>query len=96
MASWSEPRGEWRSWFRLDEEGMYQTVFDTEEEGTTEAISQYEVVEEYSWPTAVKGQRHTSSKLRLRLETGLKHQLRIHAAGCRRAAARRSSLSSRL
>jgi 23S rRNA pseudouridine1911/1915/1917 synthase len=72
--------GEWRSWFRLDEEGMYQTVFDTEQEGSTEAISQYEVVEEYSWPTAVKGQRHTISKLRLRLETGLKHQLRIHAA----------------
>jgi 23S rRNA pseudouridine1911/1915/1917 synthase len=72
--------GEWRSWFRLDEEGMYQTVFDTQQEGTTEAISQYEVVEEYSWPTAVQGQRHTISKLRLRLETGLKHQLRIHAA----------------
>ena len=73
-------RGEWRSWFRLDDEGMYQTVFDTEEEGATEAISQYEVVEEYSWPTAVKGQRHVVSKLRLRLETGLKHQLRIHTA----------------
>jgi len=76
-----QKRGEWRAWFRLDEEGMYQTVFDTEEEGTTEAISRYEVVEEYSWPTAVQGQRHTVSKLRLRLETGLKHQLRIHAAG---------------
>lgn len=73
-------RGEWRSWFRLDEEGMYQTVFETEEEGTTEAISRFEVVEEYSWPTAVKVELHTVSKLRLRLETGLKHQLRIHAA----------------
>ena len=76
----ANPRGEWRSWFRLDDEGMYQTVFQTEEEGTTEAISQYEVIDEYSWPTAVKGERHTISKLRLRLETGLKHQLRIHAA----------------
>ena len=73
-------RGEWRSWFRLDEEGMYQTVTETEEPGSTEAISQFEVVEEYSWPTAVQGQRHVVSKLRLRLETGLKHQLRIHSA----------------
>lgn len=73
-------RGEWRSWFRLDEEGMYQTVTETEEPGSTEAISRYEVVDEMSWPTAVKGERHVVSKLRLRLETGLKHQLRIHAA----------------
>lgn len=73
-------RGEWRSWFRLDQAGMHQTVFKTREPGTTEAISYYEMVEEYSWPTAVKGKRHVVSKLRLRLETGLKHQLRIHAA----------------
>lgn len=73
-------RGEWRSWFRLDEAGMYQTVTETQEPGSTEAISQYEVVDEMSWPTAVKGERHVVSKLRLRLETGLKHQLRIHAA----------------
>lgn len=73
-------RGEWRSWFCLDEEGMHQTVTETEVPGSTEAISRYEVVDELSWPTAVKGQRHVVSKLRLRLETGLKHQLRIHAA----------------
>ena len=59
---------------------MHQTVFDSEEPGATEAISRYEVVEEYSWPTAVRGECHVISKLRLRLETGLKHQLRIHAA----------------
>lgn len=73
-------RGEWRSWFRLDAAGMYQSVFNTREPGTTEALSHYEVVQEYSWPTAVKGKRRVLSKLRLRLETGLKHQLRIHAA----------------
>lgn len=76
----TQKRGQWRSWFRLDGEGMYQTAFETEEPGTTEAISRYEVVDEYSWPTAVKGKRRVMSKLRLRLETGLKHQLRIHAA----------------
>ncbi len=76
----AQKRGQWRSWFRLDDEGMHQSVFETEEPGTTEAISDYEVVAEYSWPTAVKGKRRVMSKLRLRLETGLKHQLRIHAA----------------
>lgn len=76
----SRPRGEWRSWFRLDEEEMHQTVTEVEVPGSTEAISRYEVVDTFSWPTAVKGQRHVVSKLRLRLQTGLKHQLRIHAA----------------
>ena len=73
-------RGEWRSWFRLDEAGMHQTVTATEAPGSTEAVSRYEVVDRFSWPTAEPGRRHVVSKLRLRLETGLKHQLRIHAA----------------
>ena len=77
----TQKRGQWRSWFRLDDEGMYQNVFKIKEPDTTEAISHYEVVAEYAWPTAVKGKLRVMSKLRLRLETGLKHQLRIHAAG---------------
>ena len=76
----AQKRGQWRSWFILDDEGMYQSIFETKEPGATEAISHYEVVAEYSWPTAVKGKRRVISKLRLRLETGLKHQLRIHTA----------------
>jgi 23S rRNA pseudouridine1911/1915/1917 synthase len=59
---------------------MYQNVFENMEPGATEAISHFEVVDEYSWPTSVRGNLHFISKLRLRLETGLKHQLRIHAA----------------
>lgn len=72
-------RGTWRSWFKLDESGMEQTVFDEPTEGATEAITHYEVLDTISWPTG-RGEQHTVSRLRLRLETGLKHQLRIHAA----------------
>lgn len=75
----ANPRGEWRSWFKLDPTGMHQTIYNKPTKGATEAISHYEVLEEYSWPT--KDQKtHTVSRLKLRLETGLKHQLRIHAA----------------
>lgn len=72
-------RGTWRTWFRLDPEGMQQAVFDQPTEGATEAISRYDVVGETTWPTK-DGKHQTISRLRLRLETGLKHQLRIHAA----------------
>ncbi|HKK19689.1 MAG TPA: pseudouridine synthase, partial [Opitutales bacterium] len=72
-------RGTWRSWFKLDEQGMEQTVYDEPAEGATEAISHYDVLDTIRWPIA-GGKYHTVSRLRLRLETGLKHQLRIHAA----------------
>ncbi|MFU8848028.1 MAG: RluA family pseudouridine synthase [Opitutales bacterium] len=72
-------KGSWRSWFKLDEQGMEQAVFDEPTEGATEAISHYEVLDSISWPTG-RGEEHTVSRLRLRLQTGLKHQLRIHAA----------------
>ena len=75
----SQAKGSWRSWFKLDQEGMQQAVFEQPTEGATEAISHYQVVDEISWPTK-DGKVHTISRLRLRLETGLKHQLRIHAA----------------
>lgn len=72
-------KGTWRSWFKLDDQGMHQAVFDEPTEGATEAVSRYEVVDEISWPTK-DGKQHSISRLRLRLQTGLKHQLRIHAA----------------
>lgn len=74
-----QPRGTWRSWFTLDDEGMEQTVSDQPAKGATEAVSTYEVVDSFSWPTK-NGGSQTVSRLRLRLKTGLKHQLRIHAA----------------
>lgn len=75
----STRKGTWRSWFELDEAGMEQTVFDEPTEGATEAISHFDVLDVISWPTKGSGV-HEVSRLRLRLETGLKHQLRIHAA----------------
>lgn len=72
-------KGVWRSWFKLDEAGMEQSVYDEPTEGATEAISHYEVLDAFTWPVG-RGDMHTVSRLRLRLETGLKHQLRIHAA----------------
>lgn len=75
-----EPRkGTWRSWFKLDDQGMKQAVFDEPLEGATEAVSHYDVLDTICWPTG-RGEQHTVSRLRLRLKTGLKHQLRIHAA----------------
>lgn len=75
-----EPRkGTWRSWFLLDDEGMEQTVYDASVDGAVEAVSHYDVLDTITWPTS-RGETHTVSRLRLRLETGLKHQLRIHAS----------------
>lgn len=74
-----QEKGTWRSWFELDEEGMEQTVYDEPTDGATEAISHYEVLDTIRWGMGAD-QRKTISRIRLRLETGLKHQLRIHAA----------------
>jgi 23S rRNA pseudouridine1911/1915/1917 synthase len=72
-------KGTWQSWFKLDEKGMEQTVYDEPVEGATEAVSHYDVLDTIRWAVG-GGKYHTVSRLRLRLETGLKHQLRIHAA----------------
>lgn len=75
-----EPRkGTWRSWFKLDADGMEQTVYDEPTEGAAEATTYYDVLDTIEWP-AGKGTTHYVSRLRLRLKSGLKHQLRIHAA----------------
>lgn len=73
-----EPRGQWKSWFKLDEAGLEQTVYDEPTDGATEAVSDYEVLDTITWMAG--GDRQTVSRLRLRLKSGLKHQLRIHAA----------------
>lgn len=73
-----EPRGQWKCWFKLDEAGLEQTVYDEPTPGATEAISDYEVLDTINWKAG--GDSRTVSRLRLRLKSGLKHQLRIHAA----------------
>jgi 23S rRNA pseudouridine1911/1915/1917 synthase len=65
--------GEWRDHLRLDESG--QQILPEPNEDTTEAVTYFQV-EKLFLP-------HNVSKLRIRLETGLKHQIRIQAAAHR-------------
>jgi len=71
-----EARGVWRDWLQLSRDELRQQILPGPNPGATEAVTHYEVVEEFS----LGGGKHTVSKLRLRLETGLKHQIRIQAA----------------
>lgn len=64
--------GTWRDYLRLDKTRYDQQLFDKQEDGTTEAVTHYQVEERF--------ERHQVTKLRIRLETGLKHQIRIQAA----------------
>lgn len=64
--------GVWKDPLQLDEAGYRQQLKQASEAGTTEAITHFTV--EATYP------RHHVAKLRIRLETGLKHQIRIQAA----------------
>ncbi len=69
------PRGTWRHLLRFDEEKLRQRVVgnardEARREGTVEAITHFEVV----------GECGPVTKLRLRLETGRTHQIRVQAA----------------
>lgn len=66
------PKGTWRSHMQLDAAGMNQTLVEPGTEGAVEAVTHYEVERVF--------ERHHVSRLRIRLETGLKHQIRIQAA----------------
>jgi 23S rRNA pseudouridine1911/1915/1917 synthase len=75
------PKGTWRHWLRLSRDELRQTVLSATQAKTPgpeaeEAITQYEVIAEY--PLA--GGIGFVTKLRLRLETGRKHQIRVQAA----------------
>jgi 23S rRNA pseudouridine1911/1915/1917 synthase len=74
------PRGTWRQWLELSEDELRQHVLSEAKAGGSrsdarEAITHYEVLSEY--PLAGGG---FVTKLRLRLETGRKHQIRVQAA----------------
>ena len=73
--------GTWRQWLQLSGDEMRQHIVtvakaNAGESEAKEAVTHYEVVAEY--PPA--GGRGFVTKLRLRLETGRKHQIRVQAA----------------
>ena len=64
--------GTWRSWLKLNADETEQTVVTADTPDAAEAITHYEILAEYP--------RAGISKLKLRLETGRRHQIRIQAA----------------
>lgn len=73
-------KGTWKNWLKLRDDELRQFVIGDEEaqvagEAAVEAITHYEVIAEY--PLA---NREIVTKLRFRLETGRKHQIRAQAA----------------
>lgn len=76
------PTGIWRQWLQLSRDELRQHVVSeahlkkTPDAEAREAITHYEVLEEYELADG----RSFVTKLRLRLETGRKHQIRVQAA----------------
>jgi 23S rRNA pseudouridine1911/1915/1917 synthase len=75
------PKGTWRQWLQLSRDELRQHVLSEPQhkdagDEASEAITHYEVIAEY--PLA--GGKGFVTKLRLRLETGRKHQIRVQAA----------------
>ncbi|MBU6399003.1 MAG: hypothetical protein KGS61_01670 [Verrucomicrobia bacterium] len=73
------PQGTWRHWLELSADEMRQRIVARTKDAAgnaEEAITHYQVLAEY--PLA--GGRGCVTKLRLRLETGRKHQIRVQAA----------------
>lgn len=73
--------GTWRQWLQLSDDELRQHIVSETKakanpEEAKEAITHFEVIKEYP----LNGDRGFVSKLRLRLETGRKHQIRIQAA----------------
>ncbi|HEY3862623.1 MAG TPA: RluA family pseudouridine synthase [Verrucomicrobiae bacterium] len=70
----SAPKGTWRHWLALTEDELRQQIVPANSPNAQEAVTHYEVIAEYPSPAGV------ITKLRLRLETGRKHQIRAQAA----------------
>jgi 23S rRNA pseudouridine1911/1915/1917 synthase len=64
--------GTWRHFLKLDHAGYHQSLYKKPVEGSTEAVTHYKTEHIF--------ERHRVTKVRIRLETGLKHQIRIQAA----------------
>ncbi len=77
----SAPKGTWREWLQPSEGDLTQRVVAQGRSArrgpeTREAITHFEVIDRYQ---DAKG-KTVASKLRLSIETGLKHQIRVQAA----------------
>ena len=77
----SAPKGTWRQWLQLSKDELRQQVLSEKQARARgcevqEAITHFEVIAEY--PRA--GGEGFVTKLRLRLDTGRKHQIRVQAA----------------
>ncbi len=75
------PKGVWRQWLELSADELRQRIVSRPQTGAQgsaalEAITHYEVIAEYP----LMGGERFVTKLRLRLETGRKHQIRVQAA----------------
>jgi 23S rRNA pseudouridine1911/1915/1917 synthase len=75
------PAGTWRQWLQLSRDGLRQHVLSETQlkdpgAEAREAITHYEVIAEYPFA----GGKGFVTQLRLRLETGRKHQIRVQAA----------------
>ena len=75
------PKGVWRQWLQLSRDELHQEVLSETHAPAAgsqarEAITHYEVIAEYPLADA----QRVVTKLRLRLETGRKHQIRVQAA----------------
>jgi 23S rRNA pseudouridine1911/1915/1917 synthase len=75
------PQGTWRQWLQLSRDELRQHVLSAAQASASgpeslESITHYEVIAEYP-PARGRG---FVTKLRLRLETGRKHQIRVQAA----------------
>lgn len=75
------PQGTWRHWLRLTHDELRQQVLsDAQAQAlgpeAKEAVTHYEVIAEYP----LVGGLRSVAKLRLRLQTGRKHQIRAQAA----------------
>jgi 23S rRNA pseudouridine1911/1915/1917 synthase len=73
-------QGTWRQWLELSEDEMRQRIIPeasarAPKSTAQEAVTHFEVIAEYSL-----NPRCVVTKLRLRLETGRKHQIRVQAA----------------
>lgn len=68
----SPAEGTWKHHLEMDERGYHQQLKEQPGPNTTEVVTHYKI--ERSYP------RRKVTLLRLRLETGLKHQIRIQAA----------------